>query len=166
MLYVSVRTENQTEAMSPEAIEQEALEHVWIHSTPWADVAEKEGLRVFSKGKGSTVWDVRGREYLDGISGLWVVNAGHGREEIGQAMAEQAGKLAYASSEAFTTEPAVALADKLAKITPGDLSRVYFSSGGSEAVETAMKIAKQVQAMRGGSRDGTRSLPGAAPTTA
>jgi len=146
---VSVRTENQTEAMSPEAIEQEALEHVWIHSTPWADVAEKEGLRVFSKGKGSTVWDVRGREYLDGISGLWVVNAGHGREEIGQAMAEQAGKLAYASSEAFTTEPAVALADKLAKITPGDLSRVYFSSGGSEAVETAMKIAKQVQAMRG-----------------
>lgn len=144
---MSIKTDQQTKA--PETIEQDALDHVWIHSTPWAEVAEKEGLRVFSKGKGSTVWDVRGREYLDGISGLWVVNAGHGREEIGQAMAEQAGKLAYASSEAFTTEPAVELADKLAEITPGDLSRVYFSSGGSEAVETAMKIAKQVQAMRG-----------------
>src|SRR5690606_40810103 len=68
---------------------------------------------------------------------------------IGRAIGEQATKLAYASSEAFTTEPAVALADKLAEITPGDLSRVYFSSGGSEAVETAVKIAKQVQAMRG-----------------
>ena len=147
--YVSIKTEDQTASMSPETIEQEALEHVWIHSKSWADVAEKEGLKVFSRGKDSTIWDVHGKEYLDGISGLWVVNAGHGREEIGRAMAEQAGKLAYASAEAFTTEPAVALANKLAEITPGDLSRVYFSSGGSEAVETAIKIAKQVQAMRG-----------------
>lgn len=146
---MSVKTENQTRTTSPEAIEQEALDHVWIHSKPWAEVADQQGLRVFSKGKDSTIWDVHGKEYLDGISGLWVVNAGHGREEIGRAMAEQAGTLAYASAEAFTTEPAVALADKLAEITPGDLSRVYFSSGGSEAVETAIKIAKQVQAMRG-----------------
>lgn len=146
---MSMKTDDKVKAGSPETIEQDALEHVWIHTTPWADIAEKEGLRVFSKGQGSTVWDVRGREYLDGISGLWVVNAGHGREEIGQAMAEQAGTLAYASSEAFTTEPAVELAHKLAEITPGDLARVYFSSGGSEAVETALKIAKQVQAMRG-----------------
>lgn len=148
MRYVSVRTEDQTQVASPEAIEQEALDHVWIHQAPWSDIAEKEGLRVFSKGKGTLLWDVRGREYLDGISGLWVVNAGHGREEIGQAMAEQAGKLAYASAMSFTTEPAVELAHKLAEIAPGDLSRVYFSSGGSEAVETALKIAKQVQAMR------------------
>ena len=146
---MSIRTEDQARMASPDAIEQEALDHVWVHSKSWSEVAEQEGLRVFSKAKGSTVWDVRGREYLDGISGLWVVNAGHGREEIGRAMAEQAGKLAYASAESFTSEPTVALAHKLAEITPGELSRVYFSSGGSEAVETALKIAKQVQAMRG-----------------
>ncbi len=149
MRYVSVRTEEPTKTMSPEAIEQDALDHVWIHQAPWSDIAENEGMRVFSRGHGTTLWDVRGREYLDGISGLWVVNAGHGREEIGRVMGEQAGKLAYASAMSFTTEPAVELAHKLAEIAPGDLSRVYFSSGGSEAVETALKIAKQVQAMRG-----------------
>ncbi|HYH11655.1 MAG TPA: aspartate aminotransferase family protein [Thermomicrobiales bacterium] len=146
---MSIKTEEQSITASPKEIEQEALDHVWIHSKSWAEVAEQQGLKVFSRGKDSTIWDVHGKEYLDGISGLWVVNAGHGREEIGRAMAEQAGKLAYASAEAFTTEPAVELANKLAEITPGDLSRVYFSSGGSEAVETALKIAKQVQAMRG-----------------
>jgi adenosylmethionine-8-amino-7-oxononanoate aminotransferase len=122
---------------------------VWAHSLPWVDVAENDGMRVFARGKNSTLWDIHGREYLDGISGLWVVNAGHGREEIGDAMAEQARKLAYVSAEAYTSEPTVHLAHKLAEITPGDLSRVYFCSGGSEAVETAVKIAKQVQAMRG-----------------
>ncbi len=146
---MSIKTEEQVGTHSPEEIEHDALEHVWIHSKPWADIAADQGLKVFNRGKDSTIWDVHGKAYLDGISGLWVVNAGHGREEIGRAMGEQASKLAYASSEAYTTEPAVALADKLAEITPGDLSRVYFSSGGSEAVETAMKIAKQVQAMRG-----------------
>jgi adenosylmethionine-8-amino-7-oxononanoate aminotransferase len=130
-------------------LEQDALEHVWIHAASWADVSDEYGLRIFERGQGSTLWDVQGREYLDGLSGLWVVNAGHGRTEIGEAMAEQAGKLAYASSATFTTSPAVRLADKLAQITPGDLDRVYFCSGGSEAVETALKIAKQVQAMRG-----------------
>lgn len=146
---MTLKTQETTTMSSPEMIEQEALDHVWIHQIPWSDIAEKEGLRVFAGGKDSTLWDVRGREYLDGISGLWVVNAGHGREEIGRAMGEQAGKLAYASAMSFTTEPAVELAHKLAEIAPGDLSRVYFSSGGSEAVETALKIAKQVQAMRG-----------------
>jgi adenosylmethionine-8-amino-7-oxononanoate aminotransferase len=78
-----------------------------------------------------------------------VVNAGHGRAEIAEAMAEQARKVAYVSSAAYTSVPAVQLAETLAAITPGDLSRVFFSSGGSEAVETALKIAKQVQVLRG-----------------
>lgn len=130
-------------------LEREALEHVWIHQTPWVELAEKDGMRVFEKGEGIYLYDVRGRKYIDGISGLWVVNAGHGRQEIAEAMAEQARKLAYASAAAYTTVPAVELAAKIAEKTPGDLSRVFFSSGGSEAVETALKIAKQVQAMRG-----------------
>ncbi len=131
------------------SIEQHALDHLWVHQMPWVDIAEREGMRVFTKGEGSTLWDIHGREYLDGISGLWVVNAGHGRAEIGEVMGEQAKKLAYVSAVAYTTEPTVRLAHTLSEITPGDLSRVYFCSGGSEAVETAIKIAKQVQAMRG-----------------
>jgi adenosylmethionine-8-amino-7-oxononanoate aminotransferase len=130
-------------------LEKEALDHVWIHTTEWIRLAEQSGLRVFDHAQGSTLVDIHGNEYLDGISGLWVVNAGHGRAEIGEAMAEQAAKLAYASSASYTTVPAVQLANKLASITPGDLNRIYFCSGGSEAVESAVKIAKQVQAMRG-----------------
>jgi adenosylmethionine-8-amino-7-oxononanoate aminotransferase len=134
---------------SPAALEQSARDHVWIHSMPWVEMAEDNGMHVFDRGEGSLLYDVQGREYIDGISGLWVVNAGHGRKEIGAAMGEQASRLAYASAGAFTTVPAVKLAAKIADLTPGDLNRVFFCSGGSEAVETAMKIAKQTQAMRG-----------------
>ena len=132
-----------------EPIYREALEHVWIHSGNWVELAEKQGLHVFERGEGCFLYDARGNEWIDGIAGLWVVNAGHGRREIGEAMAEQAGKLAYVSSASYTTVPAVQLAETLAAITPGDLQRAFFSSGGSEAIETALKIAKQVQVLRG-----------------
>ena len=132
-----------------EPIYQQALEHVWIHSGNWAELAEKQGLHVFERGEGIYLYDALGKQWIDGIAGLWVVNAGHGRREIGEAMAEQAGKVAYASAASYTTVPAVQLADTLAELTPGDLSRVFYCSGGSEAVETALKIAKQVQALRG-----------------
>ncbi len=136
-------------AVEPSSLEQSARDHVWIHSAPWVDQAENGGARVFARGKGINLWDIHDREYIDGISGLWVVNAGHGRAEIAEAMGEQAKKLAYVSSAVYTTEPTAHLGQVLSDITPGDLSRSYFCSGGSEAVETAMKIAKQVQAMRG-----------------
>jgi adenosylmethionine-8-amino-7-oxononanoate aminotransferase len=130
-------------------IYQKALEHVWIHTVNYVELAQRQGLHVFERGEGSTLYDTDGKAWIDALSGLWVVNAGHGRAEIAEAMAEQARKLAYVSSAAYTSVPAVKLAETLASITPGDLSRVFFSSGGSEAVETALKIAKQVQALRG-----------------
>ena len=130
-------------------VEQAALEHVWIHSANYIELAEKRGLHVFASGKGCMLSDVHGEEWIDGIAGLWVVNAGHGRREIGDAMAEQAGRLAYVSASSYTTVPAVQLAEMIAELTPGDLDRVFFCSGGSEAVESALKIAKQVQALRG-----------------
>ena len=135
--------------MTPEQYTKAALDHVWIHSANWSELAEKKGMRVFESGKGAMLYDVDGREYIDGIAGLWVVNAGHGRSEIGEAMAQQAAKLAYVSAANYTTVPTVALADTIADILPGDLNRLFFCSGGSEAVESAIKIAKQVQAMRG-----------------
>ncbi|MFM9107385.1 MAG: aspartate aminotransferase family protein [Chloroflexota bacterium] len=132
--------------------EQAARNHVWFHYSSWRDVARDADSRVFVKGEGSTLWDARGNAYLDVISGLWLVNAGHGRREIADAMAAQASQLAYAAITGFTTAPAALLAERLAALTPGDLNRFFFCSGGSEAVETALKIARQVQAMRGFSR--------------
>jgi adenosylmethionine-8-amino-7-oxononanoate aminotransferase len=129
--------------------EQRALDHVWIHSARWLDLAERDGLRVIVRGEGCNLFDARGRSYLDGLAGLYVVNVGHGRAEIGEAMAKQARELAYVSSSAYTNLAAVELADVLAGLTPGDLNRFFLCSGGSEAVESAMKIAKQLQAMRG-----------------
>lgn len=128
---------------------QRALDHVWIHSGNYIELAEKQGLHVFEHGQGCMLYDARGEEWIDALSGLWVVNAGHGRQEIADAMAEQAGKLAYVSSASYTSKPTVELAELLAQLTPGDLQRVFFSSGGSEAVESAIKIAKQVQVLRG-----------------
>ena len=132
-------------------LEQTAIDHLWVHGwdMDWDELTGDEGLKVFTHARGSTLYDIRGREYLDGLAGLMVVNVGHGRAEIGEAMARQAGAIAYAASSNYTTIPTVQLSDTPARITPGDLSRVFFCSGGSEAVETALKIAKQVQAMRG-----------------
>src|SRR5205814_9110637 len=83
-------------------IERQALDHVWIHSARWLDLAERDGLRVMVRGEGCRLFDAQGRSYLDGLSGLYVVNVGHGRTEIGEAMAQQAGELAYASAASYT----------------------------------------------------------------
>src|SRR5215472_11001412 len=128
-------------------IERQALDHVWIHTARWLDLAERDGLRVMVRGEGCRLFDAHGRSYLDGLSGLYVVNVGHGRAEIAEAMAKQARELAYVSSASYTNLAAVQLADVLAALTPGDLDRFFFCSGGSEAIESALKIAKQVQAM-------------------
>jgi len=130
-------------------IEQQALEHVWIHTARWLDIAERDGLRVMVRGEGCRLFDAHGRSFLDGLAGLYVVNVGHGRAEIAEAMAKQAAELAYVSAASYTNLAAVRLADVLAGLTPGDLDRFFFCSGGSEAIESALKIAKQVQAMRG-----------------
>src|SRR5258708_5672560 len=142
-------TENAVKQPGLAPVEQQALEHVWIHSARWLDLAERDGLRVMVRGEGCQLSDAQGRSYLDGLAGLYVVNVGHGRREIGEAMAKQAGELAYVSSASYTNLAAVKLGEVLAELTPGDLNRFFFCSGGSEAIESAMKIAKQVQAMRG-----------------
>src|SRR5215469_2107466 len=131
------------------SLEQQALEHVWIHTARWLDLAERDGLKVIVRGEGCRLFDARGRSYLDGLAGLYVVNVGHGRTEIAEAMAKQARELAYVSSASYTNLAAVLLGHVLAGLTPGDLNRFFFCSGGSEAIESAMKIAKQAQAMRG-----------------
>lgn len=131
-------------------LESKALDHLWMHSNDleWNELVDG-GLRVFVEGRGATLFDVHGHEYIDGLAGLFVVAAGHGRSEIAAAMAEQASKIAYTAASNAANPAAIALADKISSLTPGDLDRVFLCSGGSEAIESAMKIAKQVQVMRG-----------------
>ena len=131
-------------ALSNEAALKEAgNEHILMHGSPFHALAEDSGKKILVEGKGVMVKDIDGNEYIDALAGLWLVNVGHGRQEIGDAMARQAGTLAYASSTQATTIPAIQLATRLAEITPGDQTTAFFCSGGSEAIESAIKIARQ-----------------------
>ena len=97
---------------------------------------------VITRGEGVTIYDDAGNSYLDGLSGLFVVQVGHGRAELAEAAARQAGTLAYFPLWGYATPPAIELADRIAGYAPGDLNRVFFTSGGGEAVESAWKLAK------------------------
>ena len=100
-------------------------------------------------GQGCYVWDANGKRYLDGLAGLYTVNAGHGRSSIAAAMAEQAEALAYFPLWSYTHPVAIELAARLASLAPGDLNRAFFTTGGGEAVESAWKLARQYHAARG-----------------
>lgn len=104
---------------------------------------------IFTKGDGVFLEDVNGKRVLDGMSSLWNVNVGHGRKELGQAAQEQMNKLAFSSCFAtFSNEPAIRLAAKLAEISPVNLSTTFFTSGGSEANDTAYKLARHYWILR------------------
>lgn len=121
----------------------DALQHGWVHQMPWNAWSASDGLKVFERGVGSKIFDIKGREYIDGLSGAWVMNIGHGRKEMAEAIAKQAEELAYASPFVFLSKPAIALSKKLAEISPEPLTRVFISSGGAEAVEAAFAMARQ-----------------------
>ncbi len=104
---------------------------------------------VIVRGEGCRVWDRQGRRYLDGIAGIGVVNLGYGRDELAEAAARQLKALPYCAPNLFRNEPAMLLASRLAELLPAGLNHVCFVSGGSEAVEVALKIARQYQVMRG-----------------
>jgi adenosylmethionine-8-amino-7-oxononanoate aminotransferase len=98
---------------------------------------------VITRGEGATIFDDRGKSYLDGLSGLFTVQVGHGRAELAEVVARQAGTLAFFPLWGYETPSAIALAERLAHYAPGDLNRVFFTTGGTEAVESAWKLAKQ-----------------------
>lgn len=131
------------------ALESAASDHILMHASAYRALAKDTSKRILVEGKGAIVKDIDGKEYIDALAGLWLVNAGHGRSEIAEAMARQASALAYASSTQATTIPAIELATRLAEITPGDMSTAFFCSGGSEAVESAIKIARQFHYLNG-----------------
>lgn len=102
-----------------------------------------DGFPVLVRGEGCTVWDDEGKRYLDGAAGIGVVGIGHGRMEVAEAIASQAKTLAYCAPNLFRNQPAIELASKLVEFTPPGLNHVYFVSGGSEAVDAAIKVARQ-----------------------
>ncbi|WP_373298403.1 aspartate aminotransferase family protein [Nakamurella endophytica] len=113
-----------------------------MHFTRMSSYADKP-VPVIERGEGAYIYDSNGKRYLDGLSGLFTVQAGHGRAELADAAAAQARKLAYFPIWSYAHPTAIELADRLAALAPGDLNRVFFSSGGGESVETAWKVAKQ-----------------------
>ena len=97
---------------------------------------------IITRGEGVTIWDSNGKSYIDGLSGLFVVQVGHGRKELAEAAAKQAETLAFFPLWSYATPTAIELAERIAGYAPGDLNRVFFTTGGGEAVESAWKLAK------------------------
>jgi adenosylmethionine-8-amino-7-oxononanoate aminotransferase len=125
-----------------------ARQHLWMHFTRMGSYTDHE-IPILVKGDGCYVWDEHGNRYLDGLSALFCVNAGHGRTELGDAAAEQTRELAFYTNWTFAHPRAIELAAKVAELAPGNLNRVFFTSGGSEAVESALKLSRQYHKLRG-----------------
>jgi adenosylmethionine-8-amino-7-oxononanoate aminotransferase len=119
-----------------------AKRNLWLHFTRMSSYEDSE-VPVIVRGSGAYVFDQHGRRYLDGLSGLFVSQVGHGRTEIAEAAARQAAELAYFPLWSYAHPKAIELAARLAELAPGDLNRVFFTTSGSEAVESAWKLAKQ-----------------------
>ncbi|MGW8484387.1 aspartate aminotransferase family protein [Microbacterium sp. NPDC055903] len=131
------------------ALQEKARDHLWMHFARQSVMTEGPGVPIIVKGEGHRIWDSRGKDYIDGLSGLFVVNAGHGRRRLAEAAAKQAEELAFFPIWSYAHPAAIELADRIADLAPGDLNHVFFSTGGGEAVETAFKLAKHYFKLRG-----------------
>jgi adenosylmethionine-8-amino-7-oxononanoate aminotransferase len=122
-------------------LQELAKRHLWMHFTRMGAFADAD-VPVIVRGEGCYVWDEHGKRYLDGLSSLFCSNLGHGRADIAQAGADQARELDYFSTWSYAHPRAIELAARVAALAPGDLNRVFFTTGGSEAVESALKLAR------------------------
>ncbi len=125
-----------------EALQRAARRHLWGHFTQLSGF-QTEPMPIIIRGEGNYIFDQNGHRLLDGLSGLFTVQVGHGRRELAEAATQQAATLAYFPLWSFGHEPGIRLAARLAELAPGDLNRVFFTSSGSEAVESAWKLAVQ-----------------------
>jgi hypothetical protein len=122
-------------------LQKSAREHLWMHFTRMSSYDHGD-VPIIVKGDGAYIWDAKGRRYLDALAGLFVSQVGHGRTELAEAAAKQASELAFFPLWSYAHPTAIELAERIANYAPGDLNRVFFTSGGGEAVETAWKLAK------------------------
>ena len=117
-------------------------DHVWMHMANHKHLFEGGRTPVITYGEGHHIFDDTGRKLIDGLAGLFVVQVGHGREELAQAAYNQTKKLGFFPLWSYTHEPAIQLSERLAGYAPGDLNRVFLTSGGGDSVESALKLAK------------------------
>src|SRR6266550_4518759 len=131
------------------ALQAQALRHLWMHFTQMGSFGPEHEVPIIVRGEGCYVWDDHGNRYLDGLSALFCVNSGHGRSELGDAMAAQVSELDFITVWSYAHPRAIELATRIASLTPGDLNRVFFTNSGSEAVESALKLARAYHRARG-----------------
>jgi adenosylmethionine-8-amino-7-oxononanoate aminotransferase len=137
-----------THQYSSTELSELARRHLWMHFSRMGDDPHAP-LPVIVAGEGCYVYDADGKRYLDGLAALYCVNAGHGRPELADAAAAQIRELDFYTTWSYAHPRAVELAARIAALAPGDLNRVFFTSGGSEAVESALKLARNYHRMTG-----------------
>ena len=132
--------ENQYDTLS---LSQQARDNLWLHFSRHGVYESGGEIPVIVRGEGARIWDSNGKSYLDGLAGLFTVQIGHGRKELAEAAAKQMEQLAFMPLWSYAHPKAIELAERLVSYAPENLNRVFFTTGGGEAVETAWKIAKQ-----------------------
>ncbi len=135
-------------AIDSAELQQLAKRHLWMHFTRMGGYEDAE-IPVIVRGEGCYVFDDHGKRYLDGLSALYCVNVGHGREELARAAAAQAAELGFYTNWSYAHPKSIELAARVAELAPPGLDRVFFTSGGSEAVESAWKLARAYHRERG-----------------
>jgi adenosylmethionine-8-amino-7-oxononanoate aminotransferase len=138
-----------TTTPSSSALQEQARRHLWMHFARLGAYEDGVPIPVIARGEGCYVFDSEGNRYLDGLSALFCCNIGHGRTDVAQAGADQAAELDFFTVWSYAHPRAIELAAKLAQLAPGDVNRVFFTSGGSEAVESAIKLARQYHKLHG-----------------
>jgi len=130
------------------SLQEMAKRHLWMHFSRMGGYADHE-IPIIVRGEGCYVWDEHGKRYFDGLSALFCVNIGHGRADVAQAGADQAAELGFFTNWSYAHPRAIELAARIAGLAPGDLNRVFFTSGGGEAVESALKLARHFHKLTG-----------------
>ncbi len=133
--------------LSHQELVEKAEAHLWGHFSVLNNSVD--GMRVIERGDGCYLWDTEGNRYFDGLSGHFLSQLGHGRTELAKAAGDQAATLGYFPIWTYGHPTAIELAAKLAEFAPGDINRVFFTTGGSEAVESAWKLARQYFKLKG-----------------
>jgi adenosylmethionine-8-amino-7-oxononanoate aminotransferase len=145
--------------LSPEQLQQAARDHLWLHFTRMGGYGDGE-VPIIVRGDGCYLEDANGKRYLDALAGLFAVQIGYSYgEEVGEAAAAQLRELPFYTNWSYAHPRAIELASEVASLTPGDLNRVFFVSGGSEAVESAWKLARQYYSARGEQRTKVAHAP-------
>jgi adenosylmethionine-8-amino-7-oxononanoate aminotransferase len=145
---MATRTSGPSPGTATEDLQELAQRHLWLHFTRLG-AHGAPAMPIITRGEGCYVYDDQGRRYLDGLSALFCVNVGHGRAELAEAAAAQARELAFFSNWSYAHPRAIELAARVAALAPAGLERVFFTSGGSEAVESAIKLARAYHRERG-----------------